>query len=690
MRTNALALAASLASLVSLAACKSTAPKPAQVVAEAQRSAPPLPAMEVDAAALDRSVDPCTDFYAYACGGWMQRTPIPPDRPAWYRSFSEIQAHNELMLRRILDDVAGGRLETPYGEKLGAFWSTCMDETDAPAASLATLQEGLARIDAVNGRQPLAKEVALLQMAGVNAFFSFGAEQDFKDATQVIGSADQGGLGLPDRDYYLDPGERRQAIRAAYVAHVAKMLELAGEPTEQAARSAQAVMEIETALARVSMPRVDRRDPYNVYHRIEREGLEAAAPNFDWSAYFDQLGEPDIEKINVAVPAFFSGLSQVLAEREPAQLAAYLRWHLVNSAAPALPEAFVQEDFAFRSSQLTGEERILPRWKRCVAAVDSAMGEALARPFVAVAFGEEGKKTAQELVKQIEGAFERNLQTLGWMDEPTRGEALTKLHAVYNKIGYPENWRSYDAMKVSDTSYLANRLEAARFESKRQLDKIGKPVDRSEWFMSPPTVNAYYNPLLNEMVFPAGILQAPFFGPEADPAANAGAIGMVMGHELTHGFDDKGRQFDGKGNLREWWTPGVSAAYEQKAQCVVEQYAAYTVQDLHLNGNLTLGENIADIGGLKLSWLAFSNGRGGLDVRDESGFSPAQRFFLSYAQAWCANRRPEYARLLVTVDPHSPPEFRVNGAVSNQPEFEQAFECTSGAPMAPADRCEVW
>ncbi|HWV39316.1 MAG TPA: M13 family metallopeptidase [Vulgatibacter sp.] len=689
MRTHVLfpILAASLATL---SACRSAGPKPAQAVAEVQRSAPPLPEMEVDAAAMDPAVDPCTDFYAYACGGWMKQTPIPPDRPAWYRSFSEIQAHNELLLRRILDDVAGGRLQTPYGDELGAFWSTCMDEADAPAASLATLREELGRIEAARDSERLAAEVARLQMAGVNAFFSFGAQQDFRDATQVIGVADQGGLGLPDRGYYLDPGERPQATRTAYVAHVARMLELAGETPESATRSAQAVMEIETALAEASMPRVDRRDPYNIYHRIDRQGLEAAAPNFDWRTYFEGIGEPDVEKINVTVPAFFRAFSQLLGERDPAQLRTYLRWHLVRAAAPALPEAFVQEDFAFRSKQLTGEERILPRWKRCVAAVDAAMGEALARPFVAIAFGEEGKARAQELVKQIEAAFERNLQTLGWMDEPTRSEALQKLHAVYNKIGYPERWRSYDGLEVSDTSYLANRLAAERFESKRQLDKIGEPVDRSEWFMSPPTVNAYYNPLLNEMVFPAGILQAPFFGAEAEPAANAGAIGMVMGHELTHGFDDKGRQFDAKGNLREWWTPAVSDAYREKAQCVVDQYAAYEVQDLNLDGNLTLGENIADIGGLKMSWLAFSHDRADLDVRDDSGFSPAQRFFIAYAQSWCANRRPEYARLLVTVDPHSPPEFRVNGAVINQVAFQEAFACQDGAPMAPVDRCEVW
>ncbi|HEY0839487.1 MAG TPA: M13 family metallopeptidase, partial [Vulgatibacter sp.] len=612
MRKNLLLILAAVAPLV---ACKTSSPRPAEVVADEDRAAPPLPSMEVDRAALDATVDPCTDFYAYACGGWMERTPIPADRPGWYRSFSEIQAHNELMLRRILDDTTGGRLKTPYGEKLAAFWSTCMDETNAPAASMATLQEGLARIDAAGDREQLAREVARLQFEGVNAFFAFGAEQDFRDATQVIGSADQGGLGLPDRDYYLDSSERSQAIRVAYMAHVSKMLELAGEPPERADRSAQAVMEIETALAQASMPRTERRDPYKVYHRIDRKGLMEAAPGFDWDSYFDELGVPKIEDINVAVPDFFAGFDQVVTGRDPSQLKEYLRWHLVDAAAPALPEPFVQEDFAFRSSQLTGEERILPRWKRCVAAVDGAMGEALARPFVAAAFGEQGKTRAQELVRGIEDAFQRNLQTLDWMDAPTRDEAMKKLHAVYNKIGYPDEWRRYDSLKVSDTSYLSNRIEAARFESRRQLDKIGKPVDRKEWFMSPPTVNAYYNPLLNEMVFPAGILQSPFFAPAAAPAANAGAIGMVMGPELTHGFDDQGRQFDGKGNLREWWTPAVASAYKEKAQCVVKQYEAYTVQDLHLNGNLTLGENIADIGGLKMSWLAFSKDRSDLDQK---------------------------------------------------------------------------
>ncbi len=689
MRPTLIALAVAL--LVPFAACKSAGPRPAAVVKDEARTAPPLPSMDIDQGALDREADPCDDFYQFACGGWIAATPIPPDRPGWYRSFSEIQAHNELMLRRILEDSAAGRLKTPYGEKLGAYWTSCMDEEHAPKASLATLQVELARIDAVQDRKQLATEVARLQFGDVNAFFAFGAEQDFRDATQMIGGADQGGLGLPDRDYYLKEDERAVALRQAYQTHVARMLELAGEESARAAADAQMVMEIETALAAASLPRVERRDPYAIYHRIDRKGLEAQAPAFDWKAYFDALGIGDIEAINVAVPAFFAGFNQVLVVTELPALRAYLRWHLVDTAAPALPEAFVQEDFDFSAAHLTGEEQILPRWKRCVAAVDGAMGEALARPFVEETFGPEGKSAAVALVKGIEEAFRENLDTLDWMDETTRKGALEKLHTIDNKIGYPDHWRNYDALKVERVSYLENRLQAARFESRRQLAQIGKPVDRSEWFMSPPTVNAYYNPLLNEMVFPAGILQSPFFRTAAAPAANAGAIGMVMGHELSHGFDDKGRLFDAEGNLRDWWSPEVAAAYTEKTQCVVQQYDAYTVLDgVHLNGNLTLGENIADSAGLRMSWKSFSAGRTDLDEEGASGFTPAQHFFLSYAQAWCSNRRPAYERMLVTVDPHSPPIFRVNGAVSNQAAFQEAFQCEAGSPMAPVDRCVVW
>ena len=685
MRTRTTILLAGVL-LASTACPRSTETRAPEPPAPAVPEAPPA---TVDVSALDRNADPCTDFFQFACGGWVESTEIPPDRPAWFRGFSEIQERNQVLLRRILEDAAAGRLDAPYAEKMGDFWTTCMDE--GQEASLRTLQEEMAAIAATEGNEAFARTVARLQQQGVDAFFRFESEQDFRDTTKVIGGADQGGLGLPDREYYLKTDEKSRELLADYERHVARMLELAGVAPEAAAAQARTVLEIETRLAQASMARVDRRDPYKIYNRLDRGGLEGLVPSFDWNAYFAELGQADLQPINVATPDFFRGLEQVLQQYDDEALRAYLRWQLVDAAAPALPPAFVEQDFAFRSRHLTGEEKILPRWKRCVDAVDRAMGEALARPYVALTFGAEGKKEAQALIHGIEEAFARNLEQLDWMDDATREQAREKLRAVYNKIGYPDRWRDYGALEVNRDSFLRNRMNAARFESARDLAKIGEPVDRGEWFMSPPTVNAYYSPLRNEMVFPAGILQPPFFSTKATHAANAGGIGMVMGHELTHGFDDKGRLFDAKGNLREWWSPEVAEAYRNRAQCVVEQYERYTVEGLHLNGRLTLGENIADIGGLKLAWNALQAEQ---DRRGEGpeveGFTEDQQFFLSFAQSWCSKRRPAYARMLVTVDPHSPPQYRVNGAVSNVPGFAEAFSCPAGAPMAPVDRCEVW
>ena len=684
MRTTILFTALLLAGTACHRTAESTLPTPPPDV-----KVPPEPPATVDLAALDRSVNPCDDFYRFACGGWMAATPIPPDRPAWYRGFSEIQERNQTILREILEDAAAGKLDAPYADKLGRFYAACMDE--GQQASVDALQRRLQALAAVEPGAPLARSVADLQRDGVDAFFGFASTQDFRDTTQVIGEVDQGGLGLPDRDYYLKDDEKSRQIRENYVRHVARTFELAGVPAEQAQANAQTVMGIETALARASMTRVDRRDPYKVYNRLERKGLEKLAPSFAWGTYFDAMGAGDLQKLNVASPDFFRGFGELVQSAPIADVRTYLQWQLLDAAAPALSEPFVQEDFQFRAKNLTGEEQILPRWKRCVDATDRMMGEALARPFVALTFGGGSKEQAQALVHGIESAFATNLDALDWMDETTKGRAREKLDAVYNKIGYPDRWRNYDALEVDDRSYLTNLFHGAAFESHRDLAKIGKPVDRSEWYMSPPTVNAYYSPLLNEMVFPAGILQTPFFDTHAPHAANAGGIGMVMGHELTHGFDDKGRQFDAKGNLREWWTPEVGKAYESKAQCVVDQYAGYTVDGLNLNGQLTLGENIADIGGLKLAWLALQERqRAKGEGAPVNGFTEDQQFFLSFAQSWCSNRRPEYGRMLVTVDPHSPPEYRVNGSVSNLAGFAEAFSCPAGAPMAPANRCVVW
>lgn len=647
----------------------------------------------IDSQIIDRRTNPCDDLYRFACGGWLDATTIPPDRPAWSRSFSEINERNLAILRAILDRYARGTdLDQPYARKLGDLYATCMDEAKAESASPRTLAEWMGRIDSLRGPRQLPALIAHLHLAGVGALFSFESQQDFKDAQEVIGVADQGGLGLPDRDYYLKADAKSVEIREAYRAHVARMLALSGVPEPTARRRADVVLSIETALASASMPRDERRDPARVYHRLNRTGLARAAPAFDWSAYFEALGHPDITAINVAVPQFFEGMNRLLVETTLPDVKAYLGWHLLQSAAPAMGQALVFESFRFRSKNLSGESELLPRWKRCLAAVDEGMGDALGRPFVAETFGAGGKEDAEELVRSVEDAFRRNLTGLAWMDAPTRAEAMKKLDLVQNKIGYPEKGRNYAGLVVTRESDLANRMRAAAFETERDLSKIGKPVDRAEWHVPPQTVNAYYDPSLNEMVFPAGILQPPFFDKRASSALDFGGIGVVMGHELTHGFDDEGRKFDGQGDLRQWWTIPVERAFEDRVRCVVAQYGTYQVAGgVHIDGRLTAGENIADMGGLRVAYEAYRAGPGDplTDVGGD-GLTSAQRFFVAYAQSWCTKRRPEYARMLAAIDPHSPPEDRVNGAASNLPEFGDAFACRAGAPMSPSQRCRVW
>lgn len=646
-----------------------------------------LPTMGVDVKALDRGVDACEDFYQFACGGWIEATPIPADRPRWNRSFSEIQRENEKVLRRILDDVAAGRMKTPDGEKLAAFWTSCMEE-DA-SREMETLEKELAAIASLSGPGDLGKQLARLHARGVWAFFIFRSVPDYHDAQQVIGLADQGGLGLPDRDFYLRDDERSQELLRAYQAHIERIFVLAGDDEGTAKAKAETVLSIEGELAHASLARVERRDPYKIYNRIDRQGLEARAPTFPWADYFAASGQGDLQAMNVAVPDFFARFDELLQARSADEIRTYLSWHLLRAAAPALSEPFVQEEFAFQK-QLTGQEELAPRWRRCLESTDAAVGFALSRAFVEERFGEEGKAIAQRLIHGIEEAFAENLRALDWMDEETKARAAEKLGTLANHIGYPEVWRSYEGLELRDDDYLGNRMASAAFERARDLAKIGQPVDPNDWFMTPHTVNAYYYSLRNEMVFPAGILQPPFFAAGASEAANAGAIGMVMGHELTHGFDDRGRQFDAQGNLRSWWSEASGQAFEEKAECVVEQYEQYTVGDLHVNGRLTLGENIADIGGLKLAWMAFQKSRADREDRPVHGFTEAQQFFLSYAQSWCANIRDEFARMRVLTDTHSPPRYRVNGVVSNLPAFQEAFGCEDGQPMAPANRCEVW
>jgi putative endopeptidase len=680
--------------------------------------------LSVDEAALDKSVPACTDFYQFACGSWSRATPIPADKPSWTRSFDVIQERNENELRAILERYAAGQgKDEPNAQKLGDFYAACVDEGAIEKAGLGALKADFDAIEKIKTAKDLIPVLASLHGRGVPAGFAFESQQDFKDATQVIAAVSQAGLGMPDRDYYLKSDEATAKIRAAYVEHVARMFVLLGEKPEVARAAAATVLRFEHALASASMSREERRDPQKIYHRLERDGLAKAAPDFAWRDYFAKLGVADVAAINVAQPDFIKGFDALLLAGAPcvvdapvegadkaaakgkpaavkgcaapakkfpaAEWKTYLRWHTVRAAASSLSTRFVDERFQFERA-LTGAEKLPPRWKRCVRAADDALGEALARPFVAKMLGAEGKAATKQMVVNLEQALSEDIEHLAWMDAETRKKAHEKLTAIANKIGYPDAWRSYDALAVDRGDYLANRIHAAAFEVKRDLGKIGKPLDRTEWEMTPPQVNAYYEPSMNEIVFPAGILAPPFYSIGATRAANYGGIGMVVGHELTHGFDDEGRQFDAKGNLLDWWSKSVGDEFDRRASCVEKQFDGYVaVGDTHLKGKLTLGENIADLGGLRIAFAAMKKE---LAQRPEpaASFTPEQQFFLGFAQAWCTNQRPEYALLMAKNNTHSPPRFRVNGPVSNMAEFAEAFQCKPDAPMMRKDRCEVW
>ena len=647
--------------------------------------------LRFDVNAIDRTADPCIDFYQYACGNWIKQNPIPADQSRWGR-FSELEERNREVLRQILEeDAKPSPSRDAISKQIGDYYFACMDEKGIEAKGLKPIQPQLDRIAALTDKKQLAAEIARLHARGASAMFEFGSGQDFKDSNQVIAQFDQGGLGLPDRDYYLKTDAKSQEIRDKYLAHVQRMFELAGEPADQAKKDAGTVMAIETALAKGSLDRVSRRDPEKVYHKMTVQELEKLGPAFQWNEYFHDSGAPAFQDINVASPEFVKALNAEVQNRSLDDWKTYLRWHLLHSSATLLPAAFLNENFNFYSKTLTGTAEMRPRWKRCVDFTDRQLGEALGRKYVEKTFGTAGKERTLKMVHELEQALGENIEGLTWMTPATKQQALIKLKAITNKIGYPDKWRDYSSVAIRRDDAIGNSDRASDFESHRELNKIGKPVDRNEWDMTPPTVNAYYDPLMNNINFPAGILQPPFFDNGMDDAVNYGGIGAVIGHELTHGFDDEGRQFDAHGNLHDWWTEADSKAFDERAACIADQYSSFEpLPGVHINGKLTLGENTADNGGARIALMALMHVLAGNMPGKVDGFTPEQRYFLSFGQIWCANERPEAVRLQVQTDPHSPPRYRVIGTVQNMPEFQKAFSCKAGQPMAKPNACRVW
>jgi putative endopeptidase len=658
-------------------------------------SKPDAPSHGFDLANLDRSVKPCDDFFQFADGGWIKANPIPAAYPGW-GSFNRLAERNEEVLRQILEDAAKNTKAPANSaeQKIGDFYASCMNTERAESEGARPLLPEFERISKIQNLSELQAEVARLQTLGVDALFQFGSRQDFKNSSQEIAQAAQGGLGLPDRDYYTKADEKTVKQRDAYVQHVGKMFELLGDDAEKAAAEAKTVVSIETKLAEASLTRVERRDPDKNYHKMDLAQLKTLTPQFSWESYFHDVGYPRIDAVNVGQPDFFKQLDQSLTAIPLPDWKTYLRWHLIHTAAPRLSTKFVDEDFDFYGRTMTGTKEILPRWKRCVQVTDRELGEALGQIYVQKAFSPEAKARALEMVHNLIAALRDDLSTLDWMGPETRKQALTKLDAITLKIGYPDKWRDYSAFHVDRGPYVANFLRGREFEFHRELDRIGKPVDRTEWGMTPPTVNAYYSAPMNEIVFPAGILQPPFYDPHVDDALNYGGMGAVIGHELTHGFDDQGRKFDAQGNLKDWWTADDAKNFQERADCVSKQFDSFVVEEgLHENGKLVLGESIADLGGLTIAHAALAKvWERNPQQKEIDGFTPDQRFFLAWAQIWASSNRPEFARLIVATNPHPLGRFRTIGPLSNMPAFSKAFGCNEGEAMVrpAAERCRIW
>ncbi len=645
----------------------------------------------IDLNAIDRGVSPCDDFYQFACGTWKKNNPVPPDQSRWGR-FNELQERNREILHQILEaNQAPNPKRSPVEQEIGDFYAACMDEKTIDSKGVKPLEPLLAEIAALPSKQAITAELVQLQKRNVNAFFRFGAEQDARDATQMIAGIDQGGLSLPDRDYYLKTDPKSVEIRNKYETFVQHMFELTGDTSEVAKKKAATVLAIETELAKGSLDRVSRRDPEKLYHKYTVAELVSLSPGIDWAKFFDGMGLPGLKTLNVAVPPFDRQLESALVQHSLADLKIYLAWHVINDAAPMLSQPFETAAWDFYSKTLAGAEQQRPRWKRCADRTDALLGDALGQKYVDQTFGVEGKQRTLDMVKGIEKAMAQDIEKLPWMSETTKKQALVKLHGVTNKIGYPDKWKDYSSVTINRDDALGNSERLSEWAVNYDLNKIGKPVDKNEWGMSPPTVNAYYDPQMNDINFPAGILQPPFYSNNLDAPVNYGAIGAVIGHELTHGFDDEGRQFDASGNLRDWWTAQDAEAFEKRAECLANEYSGFTaVGNTKLNGKLTLGENTADNGGVRLALMALLDHTAGQKQPKIEGFTPEQRFYLGYAQIWCQNVRPQFAEMLATVDPHSPGRHRVNGVLSNNSDFAKAFSCKAKQPMVREQACRVW
>ncbi len=688
----ALLMAAGFLVAVQVPVAHAQAPAPAP--ADSNRTVKLLPGLDKEL--VDSSVNPCDNFVQYACGNFTKLYPVPADLPG-YDSLFMVQEHTQIVLHQLLDQVADKSAQhTPNEQKIGDYYATCMDEKAIDDAGLKPFKAELDRIAALRDKKQLTDLLAHDQMINIGAFFNYSEQQDFSDASKQIAAVDQGGLGLPERDYYFRTGDAAEKTRKEYVAHVTTMLTLLGEPADKASADAQKIMDLETALAKVSMDVTDRRDPHKVYHMMAVKELAQLTPTIDWPQFFVKTGVPGIANLNVTNPDFFKGLEAVLDSTDLETIKTYLRWQLVNGTPSfALPKPMYDADFDFYGKELSGEQVERPRWKRCVSATDNGIGQAIGQVYVNSQFSATQKAFTSQMVHDIEDAMDGELDKQDWMSAETRAKAKAKLHMVANKIGYPDHWRDYTKLTVVRGDALGNAFRAAEFENKRLLAKIGKPVNRDEWFMSPSTVNAYYDPSMNDINFPAAFLQSPIYDPNATDAENYGHLGFFVGHELTHGFDDQGSQFDGNGNLKDWWTADDRKRFDTMTDCEVHEYGNFTaVDDVKVNGKLTLGENTADNGGLRLAYLAFQADakRKGIDVtaKDDSGYTPNQQFFMAFGQDWCGGWRPQLTRLLVQTDPHSPDPIRANGVVQNLTDFGKAFGCKVGQPMMPDNACHVW